>query len=1104
MSVGSGFNAPNGVAVDSVGNVFVADTGSGVVKEILAPDYTTTLRIAAAQGNFNQPNAIAIDTAGNLFVADENNGTIKKIAAAGGYVTVSTIASGFAFPTGVAVDREGNVFVADFFANQLTELLAAISYSVRITIPGSFSDLAGVAVDADGNLFTADEYDGIQEITAASGYQQLVNLASGNQNIVQPFGIGLDSNGNIYYTDLALGAVFEIFKSSGYQTVVPVLSGLNEPEGVTVDANGNVFIADPNNGNGVIDKFSVGSSVANFGSVPLATSTPPTQTLTFEFDSPGKIQAPLALTQGASGQDFKVTGGSCAAASYFAGDTCTVTVSFTPNFAGLRLGALELVNRSGAPIVTVYLSGTGTGPQLAFLPGTQSTLGSGFSAPQGVAADGAGNVFVADSANNAVKEIFASGGYTAVRLLGSDFNAPQGLAVDGAGNIFVADTGNNAVEELSAVDGYSLVTSLGSGFSAPTAVSVDGSGNIIVADTGDNSVQEILAAGGYSTVNTLPPNSTVPFNTQANVNGSLYIADAANNRVLKQDQTTPPSLNFVGTAVGSDSAPQTVTVVNIGNMPLVFSNLSYPADFSANGSIGNQCTSSTSLGANATCVLPIQFSPQTKGLKQEYVNLTDNTLGVSGSVQAIAVSGTATQGSQSIVFTDSLPSTAVASPGLTYTLSASGGGSGNPVTFSILSGPGSLSGTYNNILSFTGWGVVTVAANQAGDANYNAASQVTQNITITALTPTVTVTPAAFSISTTENLSVLVTVNGGADNPPPSGTVKLSGGGYTSAAIPLTSGSAAIRIPAGALADGNDPITAIYTPDSASYFYGAAQGTSSPVTVLGVALLSPTPGSTLTTSSVTFTWSQGTGVTQYSLAVSDLYKGSSNLYSQSGIRKITSATVANLPVNGENIYVRLCSFSSSWQCTDSTYTMSGTPLLAALTSPAPGSTLSASSATFRWSAGAGVTNYILQLGSTGPGSKDLYNGASTTGTSASVTGLPTNGLPIYARLYSQFNGSWARYVDYTLNPPTPAALTSPSGATITAAGQSFTWTPVAGATGYTLFLGTMGVGSGNLLDAHTTASTVSSGKLPAGTIYVRLWTNFNGVWMYRDSTFTAQ
>ena len=270
-------------------------------------------------------------------------------------------------------------------------------------------------------------------------------------------------------------------------------------------------------------------------------------------------------------------------------------------------------------------------------------------------------------------------------------------------------------------------------------------------------------------------------------------------------------------------------------------------------------------------------------------------------------------------------------------------------------------------------------------------------------------------------------------------------------------------------------------------------------------LTSPTPGSTITTSSSTFTWTNGTGVTVYSLTIGDQSKGSSNLFTSGNLRNKTSISVP-LPINGENLFARLCSYiAPSWQCNDYTYSTSGTPVLAQLTAPAPGSTITGSSATFQWSAGAGVTNYILQLGSTGQGSKNLYNGASTTALQAAVTGLPTNGLPIYARLYSQFNGSWARYVDYILDPPTAAALTSPTSGALAATGQTFTWAPAPGATGYTLFLGTTGVGSGNLLDTHTTSTSVTAGSLPINgeTIYVRLWTNFNGVWKYNDYTFTA-
>src|SRR6202040_2736993 len=116
---------------------------------------------------------------------------------------------------------------------------------------------------------------------------------------------------------------------------------------------------------------------------------------------------------------------------------------------------------------TGYLQGTGEGPQVNFLPGVQSTLGSGFSSPHGVSVDGSGNVFVADYGNNAVKEILAAGGYTTVNTLGSGFIQPGDVAVDGSGNVFVADTGNSAVKEIVAAGGYATVNTLGSGFNQP-------------------------------------------------------------------------------------------------------------------------------------------------------------------------------------------------------------------------------------------------------------------------------------------------------------------------------------------------------------------------------------------------------------------------------------------------------------------------------------------------------------------------------------------------------------------------------------------------------------------------------------------------------------
>ena len=90
--------------------------------------------------------------------------------------------------------------------------------------------------------------------------------------------------------------------------------------------------------------------------------------------------------------------------------------------------------------------------------------------------DGSGNIFVADSGNNAVKEILAAGGYTTVNTLGSGFSSPTGVALNASGDVFVADTGNNAVKEILAAGGYTTVNTLASVFNHPQGVAVDGIG----------------------------------------------------------------------------------------------------------------------------------------------------------------------------------------------------------------------------------------------------------------------------------------------------------------------------------------------------------------------------------------------------------------------------------------------------------------------------------------------------------------------------------------------------------------------------------------------------------------------------------------------------
>jgi pseudomonalisin len=385
------------------------------------------------------------------------------------------------------------------------------------------------------------------------------------------------------------------------------------------------------------------------------------------------------------------------------------------------------------------------------------------------------------------------------------------------------------------------------------------------------------------------------------------------------------------------------------------------------------------------------------------------------------------------------------------------------------------------------------------------------NYTAPKIIPTVTVTPASSSITTAQPLSVTVVVNGGSGNPTPTGSVTLTGGGYSSAPATLSSGSATINIPAGSLAPGSDTLTASYTPDSSSSStYNSASG-SAPVTVsmAAAAITSPAPGSTLTSALTTFTWNTGPGsVTGYYLWVGTTPGGLNlvNIGPLSG-----PSTTVNLPTNGSTIYVRLWTVfnGTTYLYNDYTYTAASVAAAATITSPVPGATLTAASTTFTWNTGPGsVTGYYLWVGTT-PGGLNLVNIGPLSGTSATVN-LPTNGATVYVRLWTVINGATYVYNDYTYTAASAAAaatITSPApGTTLTAASTTFTWSAgPSGTTGYYLWIGTS-PGALNLVNIGPLPGTSATVNLPTNgsTIYVRLWTVINGTtFVYNDYTYTA-
>jgi len=609
-ALGSGFAYPAATAVDSSGNVYVADLANNVVKEILAVNgaVPASPTIRTLGSGFNFPGAVAVGRNGNVYVANTGDGTIKEMLAVNGgipaspsIVTVTQIAQ----PQGVAVDASGNLYVSGGCQGSVppgtrcgfVEEFLAVNGDVSANssgpaLPVSPSGPGGVAVDGNGNVYVADTGNNqVDEILAVNGSVTANSASRILISLAGPGGVAVDGSGDVFVSTPGTNAVYEVLAVNG-SVPSPVTSnlirtlgkGFNFPAGLSLDANGNLYVADVRN-NRIVE---ISPSFGDFGSVNVGTTTS-TNPLVFIFDTAGTLGSTALLTKGAVGLDFADAGtGTCVAnTAYTAGQTCTINATFTPRLPGTRFGAAVLYGTTGNVLATAPLQGTGVGPQVNFLPGTQSMLGSGFNNPWGIAVDGAGNAYVADTNNNAVKEIFAVNGSIppspSIITLGSGFSAPKGVAIDGAGNVYVADTGHNAVKEIVAVKGgipaSPIIKSLGS-FDGTECVAVDASGNVYTTQPFENEVEEIQAVNGVippsPSITSLGSGFNLPVGVVVDAAGDVYVADTGNGSVkeiLAVNGAIPasPTINIIGSGFTS---PTGLALDGYGNL--------FVSDFGAN------------------------------------------------------------------------------------------------------------------------------------------------------------------------------------------------------------------------------------------------------------------------------------------------------------------------------------------------------------------------------------------------------------------------------------------------------------------------------------------------------------------------------------------
>jgi NADH:ubiquinone oxidoreductase subunit len=307
--------------------------------------------------------------------------------------------------------------------------------------------------------------------------------------------------------------------------------------------------------------------------------------------------------------------------------------------------------------------------------------------------------------------------------------------------------------------------------------------------------------------------------------------------------------------------------------------------------------------------------------------------------------------------------------------------------------------------------------------------------------------------------------------------------------------------------DGTTNTSDVVTAPSTTAVYNAS------FTASQGGIYSPAPSSTLPGNSATFQWFGPPGTTAFWIDVGSTQGG--NNYYQSGSLPTTtlSQTISSLPTDGSTVYVTLYwMINGSWVSNPYTYTaFNGSNAKGTITSPTPGSILPGSTVAFSWTAGSGATAYWLDVGSTMGGNNYYQSGNLGNVLSTTVSGLPTDGSPVYVTLYTYAGGQWLNnqysYTAFSASAGLAVMQSPVPGSMLSGYQQTFTWSNGNGtATGYWLDIGSSPGGnqyyqSGNL--GTQTSTTVYSLPANGSQIYVTLWSLLGGSWYNNQYTYTS-
>ena len=606
-------NHPSGLSVDAGGNLFIADTGNNAIRKVAVDGTITTIAGNGAAGftgdggpatsaELNSPGGVAVDSSGNVFIADSNNQRIRKIA--GG--SISTVAGNggtgysgdggpataatFSEPLSVAVDLAGNLYIADSYNFRVRK----VSRTGTITTiagngtagfsgdngPATSAELylpQDLAVDSSGNLYIADEFNNRVRMVSPSG---TITTVAGN-------------------------GVAGFAGDTGPATTAE----LSVPQGVAVDGNGNLYIADEINSrirkvsSGVITTVAGTGNVGYTGDFGPATSAQMAPSYGVAVDASGNLYisdffSHVIRKVAANGIITTIAGNGTAG---FSGDTGPATSAQLHSPAGLAFdvaGNLYVADEGNQRIRKIAVNGTittvaGNG-QSGYSGDTGPATSAELNDPYGVAVDGAGNLFIADTLNNVIRKV-TSGTITTIAGNGTagftgdggpataaELYKPFGVAVDSAGNVLIADSLNGELRKVSSPSG--VISTLASAVIF-YGVAVDAAGNAYISLAGIGVIEKVSSTGSVTTIAGVIGNTgysgdnglatlaylNEPQGITVDSAGRVYFADTGNFVVRKLVATgTTAVLGVTKTHVGRFTAPSagadyTVTVSNAPN-----------------------------------------------------------------------------------------------------------------------------------------------------------------------------------------------------------------------------------------------------------------------------------------------------------------------------------------------------------------------------------------------------------------------------------------------------------------------------------------------------------------------------------------------------------